>query len=193
VVVGSPYTFGKGTVQAVVPLPRDLGAIKVTTGMFFLPSGSSTQQKGVGADIHVPSVLEGIDIGEKTLDYSLPPQSVPEFLSQDVNTDDADERWTPVDPKQLPTLAAKSRERVAKNPVMVEVNKELAEAKKEPAALKLSEIRKKAQENGGADAKARDRQKAEREKREEAFIGEAADILADLISLNSGTLAQQSR
>src|SRR5690606_36108863 len=43
VIIGDSHTFGKGTVQAVLPLPLGLGAMKVTTGMFFIPSGASTQ------------------------------------------------------------------------------------------------------------------------------------------------------
>src|SRR5262249_41862497 len=44
VIAGGEHTFGKGTVQVLLPLPGELGAMKVTTGMFFLPAGWSTQQ-----------------------------------------------------------------------------------------------------------------------------------------------------
>lgn len=47
VIVGANHTFGKGTVQAVLNLPSDLGALKVTTGMFFIPGGHSTEYEGV--------------------------------------------------------------------------------------------------------------------------------------------------
>jgi carboxyl-terminal processing protease len=80
-IIGADHTFGKGTVQAMMNLPRDLGAIKVTTGMFFIPGGNSTQYKGVEADIVLPGVFSTKEIGEASLDYSLPPKSIPSFLS----------------------------------------------------------------------------------------------------------------
>ncbi len=43
IVVGDDHTFGKGTVQSMVNLPQDLGALKVTTALFFRPGGNSTQ------------------------------------------------------------------------------------------------------------------------------------------------------
>src|SRR5690606_14708072 len=54
VVVGDDHTFGKGSVQTVAPLPPGLGALKLTTAMFFRPGGRSTQQSGVKADIVLP-------------------------------------------------------------------------------------------------------------------------------------------
>ncbi len=54
VIVGSDHTFGKGSVQALMPLPWDLGGMKVTTGLYFLPGGKSTQKMGVEADVRLP-------------------------------------------------------------------------------------------------------------------------------------------
>jgi len=47
-IVGDSSTFGKGTIQTIVPLreffhQRGLGAIMVTVGKFYRPSGASTQ------------------------------------------------------------------------------------------------------------------------------------------------------
>lgn len=51
VLVGS-RTFGKGSVQTVVPL-SDGRAIKLTTSRYFTPSGESIHQKGIAPDIEV--------------------------------------------------------------------------------------------------------------------------------------------
>jgi carboxyl-terminal processing protease len=50
-------TYGKGSVQTVMPLSHG-GAIKLTTSRYFTPSGASIQGKGL-----VPDVLEsGADV-----------------------------------------------------------------------------------------------------------------------------------
>ena len=71
-IIGDSHTFGKGTVQNVQDLDPRLGAIKVTISKFYRPSGSSTQLRGVEADIALPSVVDEYDIGEKHYDYALP-------------------------------------------------------------------------------------------------------------------------
>lgn len=73
VVIGSKQTFGKGTVQNVIPLDRivssnehgDLGAIKLTTQKFYRVNGGSTQLEGVKSDVVVPDRYSYIDIGER--------------------------------------------------------------------------------------------------------------------------------
>jgi len=72
-------SFGKGTVQNLFsldrlvdsPVPR-LGQIKVTTSQFFLPDGSSTQNRGVVPDIAFPVTLDASEYGESTYDNALP-------------------------------------------------------------------------------------------------------------------------
>lgn len=74
-------SFGKGTVQAVVSLDRVVqgrsgggryGDVKMTIAQFFLPSGRSTQNKGISPDIAFPSSLDEEDYGENTYDNALP-------------------------------------------------------------------------------------------------------------------------
>ena len=73
VVIGSKQTFGKGTVQNVIPLENivrgneygDLGAIKLTTQKFYRINGGSTQLEGVKSDVVVPDRCSYIDLGEK--------------------------------------------------------------------------------------------------------------------------------
>ncbi|MCW5200428.1 carboxy terminal-processing peptidase, partial [Desulfobulbus sp. F4] len=82
-IVGGAHTHGKGTVQALVDMNRNLpllhlkkydslGALKVTIQKFYRISGSSTQYKGVTPDVVVPSMLDYLETGEQYLDYSMP-------------------------------------------------------------------------------------------------------------------------
>ncbi len=86
VVVGSNTSYGKGTVQTIVDLNRyvnptvslsqPFGSLKFTVQQFYRVNGSSTQFKGVASDISFPDVYSTTDIGEKTLDFALPWDSV---------------------------------------------------------------------------------------------------------------------
>ena len=49
IIMGQP-TFGKGSVQTVIPLPPDMG-LKLTIARYYTPSGRSIQEKGVQPDI----------------------------------------------------------------------------------------------------------------------------------------------
>ena len=78
VVLGEP-TFGKGTVQSVVPLDRDgeLGQLKVTTAQFFRVNGEGTQHRGVVPDVVFPTAQDSNVQGESGLDNALPWAEVP--------------------------------------------------------------------------------------------------------------------
>lgn len=78
VVLGEP-TFGKGTVQSVVPLDREglLGQLKVTIAQFFRVNGEGTQHRGVVPDIVFPTALDSDAQGERGLDNALPWAEVP--------------------------------------------------------------------------------------------------------------------
>ncbi len=84
-VIGSPSTHGKGSVQTVMDLEAAFhvkvrsapdepiaGALKLTTHAFYRVSGASTQIEGVHADVVIPSPWEGYDYAEKDLDHALP-------------------------------------------------------------------------------------------------------------------------
>ncbi len=73
VVLGDVRTHGKGTVQTVLGLgPEKYGSCKITTARFYRIDGRSTQVEGVAADVHLPSLLDALDIGEDKLTYALP-------------------------------------------------------------------------------------------------------------------------
>jgi carboxyl-terminal processing protease len=80
VIIGE-RTFGKGTVQSLIKIPRpfsiqgsrgDLGELKLTIAKFYRVSGGSTQHKGVVPDITMPSMIDTTTIGEDTYTSSLP-------------------------------------------------------------------------------------------------------------------------
>ena len=68
-IVGS-QTFGKGTVQTLIPLFR--GQMKVTNAKFYRVSGESTQHRGVIPDISYPEIYDIEKIGESALEEALP-------------------------------------------------------------------------------------------------------------------------
>ena len=51
--------------------PPQLGALKVTIQQFYRPNGDSTQNRGVLADVDLPSIISQLDIGESSYDYAL--------------------------------------------------------------------------------------------------------------------------
>jgi carboxyl-terminal processing protease len=82
-IVGGAHTHGKGTVQALVDMNRnlpllhlkkydDLGALKVTIQKFYRVNGGSTQYRGVIPDVVLPSMLDYLESGEQYMDNSLP-------------------------------------------------------------------------------------------------------------------------
>ena len=56
-------TFGKGSVQTIIPLGQGNGALALTTARYFTPSGRSIQAQGIAPDIEVlqdvPDELKG--------------------------------------------------------------------------------------------------------------------------------------
>ena len=95
-IVGDHSTHGKGTVQSLVDVanqlfPGDypgrpnLGALKITIQHFYRPSGDSTQDRGVVADIELPSLTTHLDVGESDLDYALAFDRVPPLNFQKFN------------------------------------------------------------------------------------------------------------
>jgi len=71
IIIGSKQTFGKGTVQNLLPLnnyykyDEDLGALKMTIQKFYRISGGSNQLKGVISDIAIPDRYTYMNVGER--------------------------------------------------------------------------------------------------------------------------------
>lgn len=56
-VVMGQRSFGKGSVQTLIPLTRDT-AVKLTTARYYTPSGRSVQEGGIDPDIAVPQISD---------------------------------------------------------------------------------------------------------------------------------------
>ena len=81
-VVGTS-TFGKGTVQKVDLLSS--GQIKFTESKFYRVSGSSTQNLGVEPDIKLPSLFKIEELGESNLDRALEHDNIPKTSFKNFN------------------------------------------------------------------------------------------------------------
>jgi carboxyl-terminal processing protease len=165
-IVGDKSTFGKGTVQSVVPLARvmdqngiphsfDPGALKVTIRKFYRPSGASTQLKGVAADIALPSLSDTVEVGEAELKDPLPWDRVPpsDFAREDHVSPFRQE------------LRARSAARVASAPDFAYLREDIGQLKERLAAktISLNEAERR-QEQAAAKAReeARKRERAAR-------------------------------
>src|SRR5262245_23311058 len=131
VIVGDSSTFGKGTVQTIMPLERimqheglmpteDPGALKTTISKFYRPSGKSTQIEGVKSDIVLPSLTDLPEISEKEMQNPLAWDTVPSAISAN------DDRVG----QYLAALRARSTERIAKDPDFIELHKDREEFRK---------------------------------------------------------------
>ena len=67
-------SFGKGSVQTVIPLQNGLqGALRLTTAKYYTPSGRSIQATGIVPDIRMPVIYPGQDeLGERRSEADLP-------------------------------------------------------------------------------------------------------------------------
>ena len=80
-IVGSPQTFGKGTVQTIIDMDRaagpffrkhgPLGAFKLTIQKYYRITGGTTQLQGVKSDIVLPHPYQYISLGERDMENPL--------------------------------------------------------------------------------------------------------------------------
>ena len=124
-IVGDTATFGKGTVQTILPLAGimdraglghsfDPGALKLTISKFYRPSGASTELRGVSSDLLIPSPTEAAPIGESKLADPLPWDTVPSAQY---------DRMGLVEP-YLPALRTASARRTASDPAFADLRRE---------------------------------------------------------------------
>jgi len=199
-IVGDEHTHGKGTVQALLDLDRyinlrgmekymPLGAVKVTIQKFYRISGESTQEKGVMPDVVLPSRLDGLESGEKYLDYALAWDHI----------DSADyQRWAAA-PKDLTKLQQLSLQRVTKDEDFQEIIGEAKEAnlrrEQTEQSLQLSQMLKERDQLRGADdpmslhgalAKQNENDKEppslQEEIADDPYVDEGVILLLDLLS-----------
>jgi carboxyl-terminal processing protease len=183
VIVGSDHTFGKGSVQELTLLPQDLGGMKVTTGLYFLPGGKSTQKMGVEANVRLPIWFILEDIGETELDYPLPVQAITSFRGVPGNTTPL---WKPLKQPMLAELAARSKARVAKNKKFAEIIKSNKEAASKKGVIRLIDLRKDIEkEIGGEKEETPTELKKKALDQYDPFVKESVNVLLDMVTLGS--------
>ena len=128
IIVGDS-SFGKGTVQTLVPLTE--GQLKITESKFYRISGESTQHRGVIPDVEFPSIYDTTEIGESALDHALRWDQISPV--RHINYDDFS--------SVLPDIQTQFLERSTHNPdfIFLEDQIEMAQAAREMTALPLNE------------------------------------------------------
>ncbi|MEM1434998.1 MAG: carboxy terminal-processing peptidase [Pseudomonadota bacterium] len=134
VVIGS-QTFGKGTVQTLIPLNR--GQLKITAAKFYRISGQSTQHQGVLPDVAFPELYDVETIGESSQENALPwdqiqPAVYPlastvKPLVNTLNNQHQDRVADDADFAYLRALVAKNQENAARTHISLNEEVRLAE------------------------------------------------------------------
>lgn len=159
-------SYGKGTVQTMVPLTE--GQLKITESKFYRISGDSTQHRGVVPDITFPSLYDTAEIGESALDHALDWDQINPVRHR---------RYSNVD-TLVPQLAAFFEERSAMNPEFLYLQEQLevAAENRSVQSVSLNEAVRR------AEREAREARALEIENRRRAALGE--DPIASLDELN---------
>jgi carboxyl-terminal processing protease len=203
-IIGDSSTFGKGTVQSIVPIQDHVrrrirgaaggrGALKLTIQQFFRANGDSTQIRGVTPHVHIPSMFDHRDFGEGKMDNAvhfdkvaaLPHdeyQGVPDDLVAAVNARSVQRRKDDPKFRKLDEQIKKFLERKARHAIS------LNEAKFRAEFVALDG------EEKAADEKAKkDRKKKKYVEREiwpaDFYNDEVIRIVTDYLSLGSKVLA----
>ena len=67
-------TFGKGSVQSIIPLGSRKGALRLTVSKYYLPSGKSISEVGITPDIKIEEEGEEFSINtssDNQLNYAI--------------------------------------------------------------------------------------------------------------------------
>lgn len=72
-------TFGKGSVQTVIPL-RDGQALKLTTSKYFTPSGASIHERGIDPDVVLSNLPKAPDVAPPSMSQDAAVQSALQYL-----------------------------------------------------------------------------------------------------------------
>lgn len=140
VIVGDRHTFGKGSVQSVFPFRRGLGALRVTTALFFRPSGLSTQREGVNVHIRIPSPLDVETLSESNQPFALPFKRISPFIGRSSNYVSGDKRWNEVSSELIQNLAELSKKRVESSDIFQEIESNLANRTEDDGKVVLSDL-----------------------------------------------------
>jgi carboxyl-terminal processing protease len=110
-------SFGKGSVQTVIPLQNgQQGALRLTTARYYTPSGRSIQAEGIDPDIEMPIVYPG----EEELAERPAEKDLPRALDVKKKTEDADKAAKPARPPVAPVKCGLKED---KTPIDCQLNR----------------------------------------------------------------------
>ena len=87
IIVGTK-SFGKGSVQTIIPLSSDGAAMRLTTARYYTPSGRSIQSLGVSPDILVEQRIRSDENSDEARNFQRFEADLENSLSNDSLTDD---------------------------------------------------------------------------------------------------------
>jgi carboxyl-terminal processing protease len=96
-------SFGKGSVQTIIPLGQNNGAVRLTTARYYTPSGRSIQAKGIEPD---QVVLEDVPDDLKGKDDTKGEASLKGHLKNGDEEEHGSQAYVPPDPKNDKQLIA---------------------------------------------------------------------------------------
>ena len=96
-------SFGKGSVQTIIPLGQNNGAVRLTTARYYTPSGRSIQAKGIDPDV---AVLEDVPDDLKGKDDTKGEASLKGHLKNGEDEKGGSQAYVPPDPKNDKQLIA---------------------------------------------------------------------------------------
>jgi carboxyl-terminal processing protease len=160
VIMGS-QTFGKGSVQSVIPLPPDKQtAVKLTTARYYTPKGRSIQARGIVPDVLVDEYADGDGLNSLRLREA----DLTKHLTNDKDANEISSKSAAVDQQEEEKLIA--REKLRKPLMFGEADDfQLQQALNQLKGLPVQVAKAKAAEK--VDGKAADEKKPEDKKTEE--------------------------
>lgn len=96
-------SFGKGSVQTIIPLGQNNGAVRLTTARYYTPSGRSIQAKGIDPDV---TVLQDVPAELKGKDDTKGEASLRGHLKNGADEMGGSQAYVPPDPKNDKQLIA---------------------------------------------------------------------------------------
>ena len=201
-VIGDKSTHGKGTVQSLLDLGRQLfqrlpnapslGAIKITMQQFYRPSGESTQLEGVRSDIELPSITTHLPVSESDLDHAIAFDKVPAAAFKPSGQVSGD---------VLATLRDRSATRVSANEEFHKVERDIAQymKRKKEKTISLLETEFSRQWNEGKAAEDEEKKLEETNDpqrpivKRDFYFTEAMNVTVDYLQALAGGVASLAK
>jgi carboxyl-terminal processing protease len=118
-------SFGKGSVQTIIPLGQNNGAVRLTTARYYTPSGRSIQAKGIDPDV---TVLQDVPDDLKGKDDTKGEASLKGHLKNGDDEKGGSQAFVPPDPKN-------DKQLLAAEDILRGVNKAMNKAGNEPTKV----------------------------------------------------------